>query len=117
MTGSNEMHSRSRETTRAMACLADWILIDPSNPAREGDGPLRSCFASRQPDWIVPAGYIADAVASASDITGGIENFFGGQSATWDCPGSAAPREPTMATGSPSLSERTKRVISAVCWI
>ena len=86
VTGSNEMHSRSRETTRAMACLADWILIDPSNPAREGDGPLRSCFASRQPDWIVPAGYIADAVASASDITGGIENFFGGQSATWGLP-------------------------------
>ena len=86
VTGSNEMHSRSRETTRAMSCLADWILVDPSNPLREGDGPLRSCFASRHADWIVPAGYIADAVASASDITGGIENFFGAQSASWGLP-------------------------------
>lgn len=65
--------------------LAEWLAARPERAA-EHAGPLRSFFAARDEDWIVPAGYAVHAAAVSDRSIPALSRFFGDREgrAGWD---------------------------------
>lgn len=55
--------------------LAEWLAARPERAAEHAD-PLRSFFAARDEDWIVPAGYAVHAAALPDKPNPALSHFF-----------------------------------------